>query len=300
MVDVFLTLKLKLPNEAKECELTISDSATIGEFVEKVKEKCFIQQDKLVRLISSGKLLHPLNLPIKQFNISNSAFVHVVISDRSSSDAAGISRRKAIPRVGLLGFDTLMSTERDDSSSNPLLRHAFALSVDEVATIRTRFRNHVNEFITANRLEPSDLESDLTFRLRAEYSWMSAQTSESEFIQLIAPAANNPLSANNSILASFSNVSNNPSLSGISTGADNLYHEHNSLSNPLSAPGNETNPHQHDFMWGFAMGFIFGFIMIFCVWDRNVSRRQKHGILCGMVFQMITASFQQTPQKAKT
>lgn len=38
------------------------------------------------------------------------------------------------------------------------------------------------------------------------------------------------------------------------------------------------------------MGFFLGFITVFCIWDRNVTYRQKVGIVCGVAFQMVLNS----------
>ena len=44
-----------------------------------------------------------------------------------------------------------------------------------------------------------------------------------------------------------------------------------------------------DFVWGVMMGYLLGGIMLFCVWDRNISHRQKTGILMGVTLQIITS-----------
>ena len=47
-----------------------------------------------------------------------------------------------------------------------------------------------------------------------------------------------------------------------------------------------------DFIWGVMMGYLLGGIMLFCVWDRNISHRQKTGILMGVTLQIITSIIQ--------
>jgi hypothetical protein len=47
-----------------------------------------------------------------------------------------------------------------------------------------------------------------------------------------------------------------------------------------------------DFIWGFAMGSMLGFIMIFCIWDRNISYKQKLGIICGVSMQLLVSFIQ--------
>ena len=44
-----------------------------------------------------------------------------------------------------------------------------------------------------------------------------------------------------------------------------------------------------DFFFGLMMGYLVGGIMLFCVWDRGVSHRQKVGILMGVTLQIITS-----------
>ena len=48
-----------------------------------------------------------------------------------------------------------------------------------------------------------------------------------------------------------------------------------------------------DFLYGVLMGFALGFMMVFCIWDRNVSHRQKLGILAGIMMQVMLSSWQQ-------
>lgn len=322
-----IIVKLKLSNESKEHEVSISNLATIGELKEKVKDKCGISNDKTIRLIYSGKLLDPPVLLLHQFNILNGSFVHVVLSERKiqsivSNDIDGVGNMpplnsrlnqesRIVPRLGLNGFDILLSTERDESCINSILQTGFGLSVNDVASIRTHFRPNVNEYIIIHHLQKSENESDLVFRMNAELLWMNTQGPDSEFSQNL-PRRNpgNNINNNNSHNSRSTHIerlmntflpSNNPSLNGINSSEDFFNDESNIGVNPSVPISSSASGQNNDFMWGFLMGFVFGFIMIFCVWDRNVSRRQKHGILCGMTFQMIMASFQQKqPEKSKT
>ena len=50
-----------------------------------------------------------------------------------------------------------------------------------------------------------------------------------------------------------------------------------------------------DFFLGLMMGYLVGGIMLFCVWDRGVSHRQKVGILMGVTLQIITSILQGQP-----
>ncbi len=36
---------------------------------------------------------------------------------------------------------------------------------------------------------------------------------------------------------------------------------------------------------GMCLGFLLGFMMIVCIWDRNVTQKQKCGILVGIILQ---------------
>jgi hypothetical protein len=48
-----------------------------------------------------------------------------------------------------------------------------------------------------------------------------------------------------------------------------------------------------EFFYGFMLGFGLGFMMIFCIWDRNVSHKQKWGILAGIMLQIGFTAMQQ-------
>lgn len=47
------------------------------------------------------------------------------------------------------------------------------------------------------------------------------------------------------------------------------------------------NSARREFLIGFLLGYFLGFLMIFCIWDSNVSPRQKLGILSGMSVGLI-------------
>ena len=120
---------------------------------------------------------------------------------------------------------------------------AVGLSVDDVAAIRTNFRNQVDELAASVARLPR--EDPLVFRGRVEDSWIASQGPYSEF-SLNLPTSSSPLRDSDS-----------------------------EFGEPLLGT-------HRDFVCGAIMGFTLGFFMLFCVWDRHVPHRQKMGILLGI------------------
>jgi len=58
----------------------------------------------------------------------------------------------------------------------------------------------------------------------------------------------------------------------------------------VAAPGS-----MRDFVWGFFMGFFLGVIMLFWLWERSVSQRQKMGIIFGVSLQLSLNFVHQRP-----
>jgi hypothetical protein len=52
-----------------------------------------------------------------------------------------------------------------------------------------------------------------------------------------------------------------------------------------------------EFGFGFMAGFVLGFMMIFCIWDRNITHKQKLGILAGILMQLFFTALQQQQQQ---
>jgi hypothetical protein len=140
-------------------------------------------------------------------------------------------------------------------------------------------------------------EDPVSYRYRMEEEWMALQGPASEFYMNLpvtmasALATGTPLNSLSSTtqfpmsMAALYQMRRAALAAQLSAGSDS----------PLLTPGssNGTTGGSRDFLWGFLLGFTLGFLMLFCVWDRNVSQKQKLGIMCGVSAHMLSAYFQQ-------
>jgi hypothetical protein len=129
-------------------------------------------------------------------------------------------------------------------------------------------------------------ESDVDFIYRCETEWMEAQGPNSEFrLNLYGR-----------------------SLFGMAPGLLNIEREERSSGARAleAAYQNDVNGNAssfgegstRDFLYGLLMGFGCGYMMLFCMWDRNISQRQKLGILAGMVLSLLFSLFMQTGKRS--
>lgn len=281
-----------------------------------------------VRLIHQGKLLsnslgHGISSELK-----NNSFIHVAISPkirRNSSDTSSIQHHRIIPAntsdgssssSGLLrGLDTLR--ER-----NP---YGAVLSSEDVEVLRSSFQESIQQYALRHHvMRNMSEETEEDFRYRLEQEWMEAQSPFSEFRLNIAIAQQANQSSSPSTAAATMLVSrfyllddgSNPfspflarnSAMSPSAGSDRNTRSESEGTAPTTPTslesflsGRDSSPPSSfdatasadlgsclDFFYGIALGYMIGFIVIFCIWDRNVSYRQKLGLLVGIMLQILT------------
>lgn len=179
----------------------------------------------------------------------------------------------------LRGLDTLMLPGA----------HRSALSIDEVASLRSYFHEDIVDYARENLDRERD-ETAVDFIYRCEGEWMAAQGPGSEFrLNLYGRSIFN---LNPALLNNNSSVADSAS-GGNGAGARALRLAFSSDVNGTPTPEMGT---YREFFYGFLMGFALGFMMVFCLWDSNVSHRQKLGILCGLLVQMVFTLVQQGAQ----
>jgi len=230
--------------------------------------------DKNVRLIFSGKLLDPPTAPLNSFKLDNGSFVHAVITNKAPTLSHAESPEESPVRVtvdlrNLRGLDVLLIPGPQRN----------ALSVDEVASLRLYFNEDIEDY-AEEHMQRGGHESEEDFMFRAETEWAAAQGPSSEFRFNIFG------------LAMHSALGNATHTSSATSGANThaLQYAHESDSHVTS---NQDNGTLREFMFGFFLGLMLGFMMIFCVWDRNVSKKQKVGILLGVIVQSLFTAMQQ-------
>mmetsp|Transcript_4560 Transcript_4560/g.8430 ORF Transcript_4560/g.8430 Transcript_4560/m.8430 type:complete len:334 (-) Transcript_4560:2640-3641(-) len=271
----------------QDFDVKVPSNSNVSQLKDLVRQTLGPQsQDRYLRLICKGRLLHPETSPLSEFKVHNNDVVHAVlaapgvggptervtsvsgggINSGSSGDGNGGNRRRRggtivgpggrVTRAPTNGEDS-SSEDDDDDEEQGRERMGFdrlrlsGLSRQEITAIRTYFSRHVDRHIERHSQEHQD-ESDLRRRrLLFEEDWMSVQGPTSEF----------RLNLNNNVLMRFASGSVETNWRA-SLGTD------------------------RDFMWGFALGFFVGFVMLVWVWMPTVPHKQKIGILTGISFQL--------------
>lgn len=260
-------IRVKTLQQPDAKELEVKKTTTVFELKRQISESVGAQ-GKYVRLIASGKMLQPDSALVEQFcpPIVDGGFVHAVVT------SAPPNRRL---RPGLLASHPHMSgdlPEDDDDddieSLDPTQLHGFdrlrtsGFGRSEIHALRGYFRAHVREHQERMQREPD--ESDLDFERRAETEWMALQGRGSEWDFNTRRRAGS--SARNAL--------------SVGTG-DDLFGRATIGEMDAAPPGS-----MRDFVWGFIMGFFLGVIMLFWLWERSVSQKQKMGIITGVSLQL--------------
>lgn len=273
-----LLLKVRT-KEGSEIDFVLQKSGIVNDLKQAIIERLQLV-DKNVRLIFGGKLLDPPNASLNSFKLDNGSFVHAVITNRSShsqsQEGGDTGRAPAATRIdmsNLRGLDTLMLPRA----------HRSPLSIDEVASLRSYFHEDIVEH-ARDEVDRERDETDVDYNYRCESEWMAAQGPNSEFrLNLYGRS----LFSLNPALLSANSVTDSAG-GGSGARALRLAYVHEASGTPTPEMGT-----YREFFYGFLMGFALGFMMVFCLWDSNVSHRQKMGILCGLLVQMMFTFMQQ-------
>lgn len=228
------------------------------------------------------------------------------------------------PGYGDPDLNNRNNNQRATSRSRRTIRQS-AIGREDVASIRSYFSDDVAAYVLEHHLQPEPGEDEAAFNLRAESAWMEAQGPHSEFrLNLQARSLISSVNAmhggiHNGVqfnyppgLAALFGVPLDGSgrghgaigtLSAQSTASEyndrsgrNLRSSHDDAIRPVMSVTEFDFSSLREFLFGFLMGSTLGFMMIFCVWDRNVTHKQKLGIIAGIMVQMLLGSMQQEQQ----
>lgn len=285
-----IKIKSTLVNEDIVIE-NCSDSCTVEWLKAAVKKELDIQEsDKLLRLIYLGKLLDPPSETLKHFNLIPGACVHAFISTKKKDEFIPTSASTPSLTQPSGGIDVEQSAVIDYRGLNRLL--AVGMTHEDVAALRATFQPNILEYSARAQLRRAEGESEISFRLRLEDEWIAAQGRLSEFAFNLPISNHQALFRNERHRSRSGGPSDSPStprvvfsssfnmpLTGPFPGAGS---GGASTDGASDAAGSEQG-NWSEFLFGFAVGFTVGFIVIFCVWDRNVSYRQKIGLLAGIM-----------------
>jgi hypothetical protein len=278
-----LHLKVRT-KEGSELDVELGRESTVNDLKQAIMDRLQLV-DKNIRLIASGKLLDPPSSTLRSYKLVDGSYVHAVITDPSqhSASQSGNPSPITVPRVdmsNLRGLDTLMIR-------GPA-RNQF-LSREEVAALRAYFHEDIIEHARENT-EREEGETDVDFIYRCETEWMAAQSPSSEFRMNVYGRS---LFSFPPALLNIDRFGTESSASSNSPGSRALQV---SFDNDLNGTPSDHGT-MRDFFYGLLMGFGCGYIMLFCMWDRNVSQRQKLGILAGMVLSLMFSLVMQEGRK---
>lgn len=264
-------------NQGEDKLVTVEDGTHVQALKSLIYEKFNIDPNsKTLRLIYSGKLLEPITAPISQFNLKPDAVVHAVFSAKSPMRALaqGDVEMNNLSNTGYLPVAQELSPEAAAQNGVPLSLGGFnrliaERGIDEVqiAAMRSFFAPDIAAL--ASRMARHDGEDDTAFQERVEEIWMDSQSPNSDFNLNLPPRQ----SFSEQELAQVQGFLQRHLLfSSARTGG---------LDVDTANIGS-----MRDLLLGIFLGFLFGGIAILCVWDRNMSYRQKVGILLGVMLSL--------------
>jgi hypothetical protein len=265
----------------KEFQIQISPDATLKQLTEHVAKKLQInEQQQSLRLIYEGKLLPEGCGNVVSSELKNGCFLHVAISPRRNPSSQSLQQHSS--NEALPSARALPQTNNHNNPSGPLrgldiLRGQNSLTtnlftVEDVAVLRSYFTESIQQYAVAHSIsrQIDEEESLEEYRFRCETEWMAAQSPSSEF-RLNITAINN---SHNSLLFPGGEQDRVNAIQRMTVfAADTSSAEIGGIS---------------DFIYGLSLGYLIGFLLVFCLFDRNISYRQKLGLICGIILQFAT------------
>ena len=271
------TINLRIrTKEGSELEIAVPYSGIVRDLKQEITDRLNLI-DKHIRLIFSGKLLEPPDASLSLFKLKDGSFIHAVVTEKSQHTGINSptlrstsSSSNRIDMTNLRGLDALMLPGE----------HRSTLSLEEVASLRSYFQEDITEYAEDN-IQRNQNESDTDFHYRCETEWMSVQGPSSEFrLNLYGRS----LFTMNPALLSIERLGNEPTSGGAGARALQLSYDNDMNGNGSSSIEQGT---WREFACGALMGFGCGYMMLFCMWDRNISQKQKLGIFVGMILSLL-------------
>ena len=290
--DVTLMVKEK----ERTLQITTSLERTVDEFsVALLAELGGEAVGQRVRLIASGKMLKAGDT-LASYGLKDGAFVLCVLSTAPPPAPKPVRpvRSAALDAVNDLVRDLRLGDEghrdrdrnggEEDDGEPP--RRGFdrlvewGLSDEEIVAMRAHFYPRVLEYSAEQPdVEGEDAEARV-YRMEAE--WIMVQGPDSEF------AANTHMGGG--VGAAVRQL---PQAGGYPGGGDEDDLERLEGMGGYDGWGGErADGSQAEFLWGMAMGVLLGPIMLFWLWERTVSRRQRLGIATGVFCNIFMSLFQ--------
>ena len=279
-----LTIRIKSSaSSGADKDLLIENEKTT---VQDVKTRVFALFDqspslKMLRLIYSGKLLEPASaLIVSQFNLKSESVVHAVFSSKGPAAADLEMGSIGGQHAGQHGYLPVATAVNDGpGGAAPLtglgrLIAERGVSEEQVTALRSYFAADIAA-VAARMARPDASESDAAFALRTEDQWMGLQGSHSEFNLNLPPPQQQQGDYSQAQMENLQGFL-----------ARELLFNAFARNQPGAADEAAVNEHigsYRDLVCGMFFGVLFGGIAILCLWDRNMSHRQKIGIILGVL-----------------
>lgn len=274
----------------------VSDRTTVQE-VKSLVFSAFEQSAglKTLRLIYSGKLLEPPGAPIvSQFNLKEAAVVHAVFSTRgpSSSDIemgsggifGGLGDHQYMPvatAIHSLGNPGEGGGPHSPAAGLGRLVPERGITDEQVVAMRSYFAQDIAA--VAARTPRLDGEGEAAHVARAEELWMAVQGPDSEFNLNLPPPVMGGGGGQELQTAQMEQMQGFLSRELLFNAfTRNAINNNGPPADDVAQMGS-----YKDLFCGVFLGFLFGGIAILCVWDRNMTYRQKLGIIIGVMLSFL-------------
>ena len=273
--ETYINIKIKSTiSDNDTFDLNISERSTIENLKTIILNKLNTKKEsKAIRLIYCGKLLKPDNKCLQDFKIENNSFIHAVITQARVENTITNSNNN-ISDDNDDGNHEANNNTTNSRGFDQLLRNGF--SRNEVSFLRSAFRQPI--IALSGHIPRRNDETDESYHYRIEERFMDSQR------RLTTSSFN---------LTSYYNTDNMNNEINDTTSFLNINNDTNTSTNNHNSEEFDDLGTYKDFFMGYLIGFTIGFIVIFCIWDRNLSHRQKVGLLCGLASSTLLEMYSQ-------
>ncbi len=267
----------------------------------KIVDECLKEKasGKRVRLIYAGKLLDD-SKDLSMYKIQEHTCIHAALSEVAANNGLASS---------LLNRHSSNSSENNGGEEENLrgfdrLRQNGDFSVEDVEIVRSTFYREVLEYAETQRRRPGEEEADRYYRMEEE--WISRQGPTSDFVLNVVSRrqSNNSNGTEMDRLVQrfleYRRLVRMRQEGGAGDGTSgpdddveffdtNVEGDNERASNTRGNGGNSRGGRGRshlEFFVGFILGFFLGVIMLCFVWDENLSKFQRAGVLTGVAFNM--------------
>ena len=306
-------ISIKVKTLTNMFKLTIPKKTKVLSFKQKIIKEYLKEQalGKRIRLIHAGKVLDDAK-DISSYKLKENTCIHAALSDivRTNNNNNNNNRNRQNNEGG---DDDDEEEEEQNYRGFDRLRQGGTFSREDVEIIRSTFYQEVLEYERTQRRRPREDEAERYYRMEEE--WISRQGPTSDFALNVATRRirNNNNNSNDTemdrIVRSFLQYQR------IARGTNNSLDDHDDdddndilrrrdiiegggltnrrdsnddVNNNNDDNNNRTSRNRRhvEFLVGFFLGFFLGVIMLCFIWDENLSKYQRAGVVTGVGFNL--------------